>query len=133
MSVPPQDDGQATARARFRIFTRRTRARRRWTGRAFQSLIAAAGLAALGITAGGGSASAATAQPAGPTITGVTWHQLALINGWVSGQSQSPGDGIPAFGVRNGVVYLTGSVMQTSGTNGEFAVLPSAARPAHVL
>ena len=133
MSVPPQDDGQATARARFRIFTRRTRARRRWTGRAFQSLIAAAGLAALGITAGGGSASAATAQPAGPTITGVTWHQLALINGWVSGQSQSPGDGIPAFGVRNGVVYLTGSVMQTSGANSEFAVLPSAARPSRVL
>src|SRR6516162_1181317 len=87
MSVPPQDGGRATARARFRIFTRRTRARRRWTERAFQSLIAAAGLAALGITAGGGSASAATAQPAGPTITGVNWHQLTLINGWVPGQS----------------------------------------------
>ena len=133
MSVPPEYDGRATARSRFHIFARRPRAARRWTGRAVQSLLAAAALAALGATAGGGSASAATAQPAGPTITGVTWHQLTLTNGWVSGQSQEPGDGIPAWTVRNGVVYLTGSDMQTSGTNGEFAVLPSAARPAHVL
>jgi hypothetical protein len=133
MSVPPEDDGRAAARTRFRIFARRPRAAGRWTGRAFQSLLVAAALAALGITAGAGSASAATAQPAGPTITGVTWHQLTLINGWVSGQSQFPGDGIPAWAVRNGVVYLTGSVIQTSGTNSEFAVLPSAARPSHVL
>ena len=126
MSLPPEDDGRATARSRFHIFARRPRAARRWTGRAFQCLLAAAALAALGATA-------AAAQPAGPTITGVTWHQLTLTNGWVSGQSQEPGDGISAWTVRNGVVYLTGSVMQTSGTNGEFAVLPSAARPAHVL
>jgi hypothetical protein len=46
--------------------------------------MAAAALAALGVTAGGGSASAATAQFAGPPITGVNWHQLILINGWVS-------------------------------------------------
>jgi hypothetical protein len=141
MSVPPKNDGRATARTRFRRFTRRTHAGRRWTGRAFGSLVAAAALAALGVTAGGGTASAATAQPAGhpitgvngPTIAGVKWHQLTLINGWVSGQSQSPGDGIAAWGVRNGVVYLTGSVTQTSGTDSEFAVLPPAARPSHVL
>ena len=136
MSVPPEDGGRAAARDRLRIFTRFTRrshAGRRWTGRAIQSLLAAAALVALGVTAGGGSASAATAQTAGPGITGVTWHQLTLINGWVSGESQSPGDGIPAWAVRNGVVYLTGSVMQTSGTNGEFAVLPPAARPTHEL
>ena len=132
MSVPPEDDGRAAARTRFRIFTRRPRAGRR-TGRAFQSLLAAGALAALGVSAGADSASAATARPAGPPITGVTWHQLTLINGWVSSQSQSPGDGIPAWTVRSGVVYLTGSVMQTSGTNGEFAVLPQAARPTHVL
>jgi len=132
MSVPPKDDGRAAARSRFRIFTRRPRAAGRWTGRAFQSLLSAAALAALGITAGAGSASAATAQPAGPTIT-VTWHQLTLINGWVSGESQFAGDGIPAWTVRNNVVYLTGSLSQTSGTNSEFAVLPPAARPSHVL
>ena len=133
MSVPSKNDGRATARTRFRIFTRRPRAGRRRTGRAFQSLVAAAGLAALGVTAGGGSASAATAQPARSTITGVNWHQLTLINGWVPGQSQFPGDGIPAWTVRNGVVYLAGSVIQTGGDLGEFAVLPPAARPSHVL
>jgi hypothetical protein len=134
MSVSPEDNGRATARTRFRIFTRRPRAGRRRAGQAFGSLVAAAGLAALGVTAGGGSASAATAQPAGPTITVVNWHQLTLINGWVPGQSQFPGDGIPAWTVRNGVVYLTGSVIQTGGGDlGEFAVLPPAARPSHVL
>src|SRR5215472_17022807 len=133
MSVPPENDGRASARTRFRIFTGRARAGRRWTGRAFQSLVAASALAALGVSACAGSASAATAPPARPTITGVTWHQLTLINGWVSGQSQFPGDGIPAWTVRNGVVYLTGSVIQTSGTNSEFAVLPPAARPSHYL
>src|SRR5215831_14079516 len=132
MSEPQKDDGRAAARTRFRIFTRRPRAGRRWTGRAIQSLLAAAALTALGVTAGAGSASAA-AQPAGPPITGAAWHQLSLINGWVSGPSQSLGEGIPAWAVRNGVVYLDGSVVQTSGTNSEFAVLPPAARPSHFL
>jgi len=133
MSASPKDDGRAAARTRFRIFTRQPRIGRRWTGRAVQSLLAAAALTALGVTAGVGSASAATAMPAGPPITGVTWHQLTLINGWVSGPSQSLGEGIPAWAVRSGVVYLDGSAVQTSGTNSEFAVLPPAARPSHDL
>ena len=133
MSEPQKDDGRAAARTRFGIFTRRPRAGRRWTGRAVQSLLAAAALTALGVTACAGNASAATAKPAGPPITGVTWHQLTLINGWVSGPSQSLGEGIPAWAVRSGVVYLDGSVVQTSGTNSEFAVLPPAARPSHFL
>src|SRR5215469_7599568 len=133
MSEPQKDDGRAAARTRFRIFTRRPRAGRRWTGRAVQSLLAAAALTALGVTAGAGNASAATAQPAGPPITGVAWHQLTLINGWVSGPSQSLGEGIPSWAVRNGVVYLDGSAVQTSGDLGEFAVLPPAARPSHDL
>src|SRR6516225_5234818 len=86
------------------------------------------------VPAGGArSASAAAAKPAGPPITGVTWHQLTLINGWVSGPSQSLGESVPAWAVRNGVVYLDGSAVQTSGTNSEFAVLPPAARPSHDL
>jgi hypothetical protein len=137
MSAQSNNDGRASPRARFRISTRRPRTGRRWTGRAFQSLIAAAALAALGVAVSGGSASAATAmptaRPAAPTITGVTWHQLTLINGWQSGQSQFAGDGIPAWAVRNGVVYLSGSVIQTSGTNSEFAMLPPTARPSRVL
>ena len=133
MSEPQKDDGRAAARTRFGIFTRRPRAGRRWTGRAVQSLLAAAALTALGVTACAGNASAATAKPAGPPITGVTWHQLTLINGWVSGPSQSLGESVPAWAVRNGVVYLDGSAVQTSGTNSEFAVLPPAARPSHYL
>ncbi len=137
MPAQPKNDGRATARTRSRIFTGRPHTGRRWAGRAIQSLVAAAALAALGVTVGRGSASAATATPAArltaPTITGVTWHQLTLINGWQSGQSQFAGDGIPAWTVRNGVVYLSGSVVQTSGTNNEFAVLPPTARPSRVL
>jgi hypothetical protein len=58
MSAPSKTDGRAAARIRFRTFTRLPRAGRRRAGRPFQSLVAAAGLAALGVTAGGGSASA---------------------------------------------------------------------------
>jgi len=42
MSEPPQNDGRATASARFHIFNRRPGAGMRWAGRAFQSLVAAA-------------------------------------------------------------------------------------------
>ena len=69
MSVPPENDGRATAGTRARTSTGRTRAGRRWTGQAFPSLLAAAALAALGITTGAGSA-----PVAGHTVTGVAWH-----------------------------------------------------------
>lgn len=133
MSPQQNNDGRARARARFRIFTGRTRAGRRWPRRGVQFLVAAAALATVGATVGAGSASAATLQPTAARVTGVTWHQLSPINGWVSGQSQFAGDGVPAWAVRNGVVYLSGSVAQTNGTNNEFAVLPPAARPSRVL
>jgi hypothetical protein len=57
---------------------------------------------------------------------------LSLLNGWQSANpAQSTGD--PAYTVSGGVVHLSGSLQQPSGTNTEFAVLPKAARPAHVL
>ena len=133
MSPQQNNDGRARARARFRIFTGRTRAGRRWPRRGVQFLVSASSLATVGATVGAGSASAATLQPTAARVTGVTWHQLSPINGWVSGQSQFAGDGVPAWAVRNGVVYLSGSVAQTNGTNNEFAVLPPAARPSRVL
>jgi hypothetical protein len=89
-------------------------------------------IAALGAIVGAGSASAATAQPAAPAVTGVAWHALTPINGWQSGQAQF-GTGSPAWAVQNGVVYLSGSVFQPSGTDEEFAVLPAAARPSKEL
>jgi len=59
-------------------------------------------------------------------------HTLSLLNGWQSSQSvYSNGD--PAYRVAGGVVYLSGSLDQPSGTNEEFAVLPAAARPARTL
>ena len=95
----------------------------------FAAVALTSAVTALGAIVGAGSASAATAAPA---VTGVTWHQLIPINGWQSGESHY-GTGSPAWTVRNGVVYLSGSVLQPSGNSGEFAVLPPAARPSRVL
>jgi hypothetical protein len=61
-------------------------------------------------------------------VAGTTWHKLTLINGWTSAQTASTNTGNPAYAVKNGIVYLSGSVKQTSGTNPTFAVLPKAAR-----
>jgi hypothetical protein len=66
--------------------------------------------------------------PAALTAT----RPLSLLNGWQSSQS-AYGTGDPSYTVTGGVVYLSGSVNQPSGTNEEFTVLPRAARPAHDL
>ena len=104
--------------------------------RAIKSGLAAVALTstitALGAIVAAGSASAAAAQPPAPTVAGVTWHQLTPINGWQSAQT-TYNTGNPAWAVRNGVVYLSGSVHQTSGTDQELAVLPAAARPSRTL
>jgi len=62
-------------------------------------------------------------------VAGTTWHKLNLINGWVSANTPGNKAGNPAYAVKNGIVYLSGSVKQTSGSNTTFAVLPKAARP----
>jgi hypothetical protein len=98
----------------------------------FAAVALTSAITALGAIAGAGSASAATAQPAAPAVTGVTWHTLTPINGWNSGQTQF-GTGSPAWAVQNGVVYLSGSVFQTSGTDQVLATLPAAARPSKTL
>jgi len=80
-------------------------------------------------------ADAATASAAGgpaSAAAGFTWHRLTLINGWQSAGG-TDGTGNPAWAVRNGITYLSGSVRQASGTSPLFAVLPPAARPARVL
>jgi hypothetical protein len=75
---------------------------------------------------GTGVASAGTTAPA----TGVTRHKLFAINGWSSAQRlYNTGD--PRWAVKGGVVYLSGSVHQTSGSSHLFAVLPPQARPSH--
>jgi len=99
-------------------------------------------LAALAAAFGGTPASAATVHaslkaahvaPARPAaVSGVTWHALRLLNGWRSDQG-AWNSGNPSWAVKGGVVYLSGSLHQPSGTSGEFAVLPAAARPARIL
>jgi hypothetical protein len=66
-----------------------------------------------------------------PAASSVTWHDLALVNGWVS--EAGGGTGTPAYAVSGGVVYLSGSIDQASGTEGVFATLPPAARPKSIL
>ena len=91
----------------------------------------AAGMLSLSVAAGAASASPTTASAATASAAGVTWHKLSLINGWMSGQNYHAGD--PSWAVKNGIVYLSGSIRQTAGSNNEAAVLPKAARPAHSL
>src|SRR5215469_7543794 len=101
--------------------------------RLFRAVLAAAAVAVTALVAltaatAGTAASAATVQPT--VLTGLTWHPLTLLNGWQSSQSQwDTGD--PAYAIKNGIVYLSGSLTQPGATSAsEFAVLPSAARPA---
>jgi hypothetical protein len=63
---------------------------------------------------------------------GLTWHKLALRNGWTSANS-ARGTGAPAWTVKNGIVYLSGSLRQPSGSANEFAALPAVAWPAREL
>jgi hypothetical protein len=62
----------------------------------------------------------------------VRWHRLTLRNGWASSQSQY-GSGDPAVAVQRGIVYLSGSMHQASGTSTQFATLPRGFRPRHNL
>src|SRR5215813_10819854 len=85
-------------------------------------------VAVASLALGTGAASASTNAPA----TGVTWHKLFAINGWASAQRlYNTGD--PRWAVKGGVVYLSGSVHQTSGSSHLFAVLPPQARPSHAM
>src|SRR5215471_8507531 len=125
-----QDEDRAVARA---LTTHHSRATA-WAFRPIRAVLAAAAVAATALvaltaTTAGTAASAATVQPS-KALTGLTWHPLTLINGWQSGQSYSTGN--PAWAVKNGIVYLSGSLTQPGATptsNDEFAVLPPAARP----
>lgn len=93
---------------------------------------AAAATILLGALFAGGAATAnaAPVHTSAPAA-GVTWHRLTMMNGWKS--AGSIGTGFPSYAVKNGVVYLSGSVRQLSGNVVEFALLPKAARPAHLV
>jgi len=62
----------------------------------------------------------------------MTVHKLGLEHGWASSQSNY-GTGDPSYAISDGVVYLSGSMHQNTGTAHVAALLPKAARPAQVL
>ena len=90
----------------------------------------------------GGTAAAAAPVHAGPpqarahsarALNAFTWHPLTLANGWQSASTASLRTGTPAWGARNGVIYLRGAVKQPTAGGATFAILPASARPAHKL
>ena len=96
--------------------------------RALRLAVLALPVAVASVAFGTGAASANTTAPA----TGITWHQLSAINGWHSAQ-QKYNTGNPRWAVNGGVVYLSGSVLRSSGSSSLFAVLPPQARPSHTM
>ncbi|HEX9063538.1 MAG TPA: hypothetical protein VF843_00425 [Streptosporangiaceae bacterium] len=87
-------------------------------------------LTGLALTTGVASATTASAHPARPVAANVTWTKIKPINNWHSAESPyATGD--PAWAIRNGMVYLAGSVKRSGGTATQFGVLPAQARPSH--
>jgi hypothetical protein len=71
-------------------------------------------------------------QAAQLQATKIGFHPLKLVNGWLSSQSRFD-TGNPAYGTRDGIVYLAGSIHRAKAGGTEFAVLPPGDRPAHNL
>ena len=76
------------------------------------------------------SSSPAATQAA--TAAGVTWTSLSLINGWAT-QNGTYGTGNPKVSLQGGIVYLSGSLAQSTPGNATFAILPASFRPSHNL
>jgi hypothetical protein len=68
----------------------------------------------------------------GTLTTGVSWTSLSLINGWAS-ENGTYQTGNPKVAEQNNVVYLSGSLGQSTPGSSTFAILPSSFRPAHNL
>jgi hypothetical protein len=62
----------------------------------------------------------------------VTWTSLSLINGWAT-ENGTYGTGNPKVSLQSGIVYLSGSLAQSTPGNDTFAILPASFRPAHNL
>jgi hypothetical protein len=62
-------------------------------------------------------------------VAGTKWHDFFLTGAWKSGASRFH-SAAPAYTTINGVVYLTGTMYQTSGANVHWANIPVAVRPA---
>jgi len=61
---------------------------------------------------------------------GVSWNSLVLQNAWVSSNA-TYGTGNPKVALQGNIVYLSGSMHQTTPGSAIFAFLPSTYRPTH--
>lgn len=80
---------------------------------------------------GSGSFTASLAAVSFPTAA-IKSHRLTLQNGWQSSESTYL-SGDPSAAIGGGIVYLSGALNRTVAGSRQFAVLPRADRPAHVL
>jgi hypothetical protein len=64
--------------------------------------------------------------------TGVSWQSLVLQNAWASSNA-TYGTGNPKVALQGNVVYLSGSMHQSTPGSATFAFLPSTYRPTHNL
>jgi hypothetical protein len=62
--------------------------------------------------------------------TGVSWTPIVLQNGWVSSNATFT-SGNPKVALQGNIVYLSGSLHQSSGSSTVFGFLPSTFRPTH--
>ena len=109
----------------------------RFRSLAAQSPAIVISILAVALSFGGGayasthvSAGSSAADSHSVATAGVSWTSLTLVNGWVS-ENAAFASGNPKVAQQNGIVYLSGSLAQPSGTNDQFATLPSADRPTH--
>jgi hypothetical protein len=64
--------------------------------------------------------------------TGVSWQSIVLQNAWASSNA-TYGTGNPKVALQGNVVYLSGSMHQSTPGSAVFAFLPSTYRPSHNL
>ena len=73
-----------------------------------------------------------THSAANSLATGVSWQPIVLQNAWASSNA-TYGTGNPKVALQGSVVYLSGSMHQTTPGSAIFAFLPSTYRPTHNL
>jgi len=65
-------------------------------------------------------------------VASTKWHLFPLTGGWTS-DAHNAHTAAPSYAVVNGIVFLTGSMHQTSGSTGLWTRIPAAARPSDVV
>lgn len=87
-----------------------------------------------GVFEAGGASAAGYTSLAGISFPSTTakWHAFKLVDDWHSGAAKFH-TAAPSYAIVNDVVFLTGSMYESSTVDGLWTFVPSAARAAHVL